>query len=147
MFCLPRMSPCETNRQSFGEQTHRQWLSGSVCSCPLVTSSFRQLHELVIAWPPRVSILFFLENRFLIPLERPRYGSLYLKYILLKAEVSMERWTDCWSFSCSGLLFNKYSFSSMWFSALGAVMKAGKVHRVYHGLWEGAWDFESALVL
>jgi len=70
----------------------------------------------------------------------------YLQYILLKSDVYTERWTDCWSFSCSVLLFKKCSFRCLWFSSRGAVMKAGKVHWVSDDQWRGAWDFRSALV-
>lgn len=64
----------------------------------------------------------------------------YHEYILVKAEVYMERWTDWWSISCFVLFFNKHSFSFLWFSALGAVRKVGKVHWVSCGLCTpGVW--------
>lgn len=148
---------------------HTKSGSQSLCLCALLASPFlRHLHDLGIAWPPTVSLLMSLDgkNRAYSSRRWRAVSSLcwslslsggsgwigdirdtlsgaearYHEYILVKAEVYMERWTDWWSISCFVLFFNKHSFNFLWFSALGAVRKVGKVHWVYRGLCTpGVW--------
>lgn len=89
-----------TQRDEALESKHTD--SGCQAQCAPVLSlpphSFRQLYELGIACPPKVSILLSLEIRFLIPLEWQKYGSLFQE--LETSCLHPVNWNLCLSGGC-----------------------------------------------